>query len=211
MRYPLIDGQGNYGSVDGDPAAAYRYTEARLAKIAMELLADIDKECVDFSPNFDDSKTEPSVLPARFPTCSSTARPASPSAWRPTSRRTTSVRCSTRPSTSSKNPDGDARRHDALSSLAPTSRRAVSSTGARASSRRSARAAAPSSCARASTWSRVPHRPTASRSSSPRSPTRSTRPACTPTSASSFATNGSKASPRRATSPTATGSGSSSS
>jgi len=67
MRYPLVDGQGNFGSVDGDPAAAYRYTEARLAKIAMELLADIEKECVDFVPNFDDSKTEPSVLPARFP------------------------------------------------------------------------------------------------------------------------------------------------
>ncbi len=67
MRYPLVDGQGNFGSVDGDPAAAYRYTEARLSKIAMELLADIEKECVDFIPNFDDSKTEPSVLPARFP------------------------------------------------------------------------------------------------------------------------------------------------
>ncbi len=67
MRYPLIDGQGNFGSVDGDPAAAYRYTEAKLAKIAMELLADIDTECVDFGPNFDDSKTEPLVMPARFP------------------------------------------------------------------------------------------------------------------------------------------------
>jgi DNA gyrase subunit A len=67
MRYPLIDGQGNFGSVDGDPAAAYRYTEARLSKIAIELLSDIDKECVDFGPNFDDSKTEPLVLPARFP------------------------------------------------------------------------------------------------------------------------------------------------
>src|SRR5438445_10505416 len=65
MRYPLIDGPGNYGSVDGDPAAAYRYTEAKLSKIAMELLADIDKECVDFGPNFDDSKTQPRVLPAR--------------------------------------------------------------------------------------------------------------------------------------------------
>ena len=58
MRYPLIDGQGNYGSVDGDPAAAYRYTEARLSKIALELLADIDKECVDWAPNFDDSKVD---------------------------------------------------------------------------------------------------------------------------------------------------------
>ena len=67
MRYPLIDGQGNYGSVDGDPAAAYRYTEARLSKIALELLSDIDKECVDFVPNFDDQKTEPTVLPARIP------------------------------------------------------------------------------------------------------------------------------------------------
>jgi DNA gyrase subunit A len=67
MRYPLIDGQGNYGSVDGDPAAAYRYTEARLTKIAMELLSDIDKECVDFVPNFDDRLQEPVVLPARVP------------------------------------------------------------------------------------------------------------------------------------------------
>src|SRR5262245_26729012 len=67
MRYPLIDGQGNFGSVDGDPAAAYRYTEARLSKIAVELLTDIDKECVDFQPNFDDSQEEPTVLPARFP------------------------------------------------------------------------------------------------------------------------------------------------
>ncbi len=67
MRYPLIDGQGNYGSVDGDPAAAYRYTEARLSKIAVELLNDIGKDCVDFVPNFDDSKTEPTVLPSRIP------------------------------------------------------------------------------------------------------------------------------------------------
>ncbi|NOU30242.1 MAG: DNA gyrase subunit A [Polyangiaceae bacterium] len=67
MRYMLIDGQGNFGSVDGDPAAAYRYTEARLSKISIELLTDIEKECVDFSPNFDDSKQEPTVLPARFP------------------------------------------------------------------------------------------------------------------------------------------------
>src|SRR5271170_5582985 len=65
MRYPLFDGQGNYGSVDGDPAAAYRYTEARLTKFAMELLAGIDKECVDFVPNFDDRLKEPVVLPSR--------------------------------------------------------------------------------------------------------------------------------------------------
>jgi DNA gyrase subunit A len=67
MRYPLIDGQGNYGSIDGDPPAAYRYTEARLSKLAMELLADIDKQCVDFVPNFDDRLQEPTVLPSRVP------------------------------------------------------------------------------------------------------------------------------------------------
>ena len=67
MRYPLIDGQGNFGSVDGDSAAAYRYTECRMEKIGGELLADIDKETVDFQPNYDDKETEPTVLPARFP------------------------------------------------------------------------------------------------------------------------------------------------
>jgi DNA gyrase subunit A len=67
MRYPLVDGQGNFGSVDGDPAAAYRYTEARLAKIAEELLADIDKETVNFIPNFDETAEEPVVLPSRVP------------------------------------------------------------------------------------------------------------------------------------------------
>jgi DNA gyrase subunit A len=67
MRYPLIDGQGNFGSIDGDPPAAYRYTEARLTRLAVDLLSDIDKECVDFAPNFDDSKQEPVVLPARVP------------------------------------------------------------------------------------------------------------------------------------------------
>ena len=67
MRAPLIDGQGNYGSIDGDPAAAYRYTEARLSKIAEELLRDIDKDTVDFIPNFDETTTEPAVLPTRVP------------------------------------------------------------------------------------------------------------------------------------------------
>ncbi|HET7842478.1 MAG TPA: DNA gyrase subunit A, partial [Terriglobia bacterium] len=67
MRYPLIDGQGNFGSVDGDPAAAYRYTECRLSRIAEELLADIEKETVDFVPNFDESTEEPLVLPTRIP------------------------------------------------------------------------------------------------------------------------------------------------
>ena len=67
LRYPLIDGQGNFGSPDGDGAAAYRYTEARLMPIAMELLADIDKNTVDYAPNFDDHLTEPRVMPAAFP------------------------------------------------------------------------------------------------------------------------------------------------
>jgi DNA gyrase subunit A len=67
MRVPLIDGQGNFGSVDGDPPAAYRYTEAKLAKSALPLLDDIDKDTVDFTPNYDNSDKEPSVLPAKFP------------------------------------------------------------------------------------------------------------------------------------------------
>lgn len=67
LRYPLVDGQGNFGSVDGDPPAAMRYTEARLRKIAEEMLADIDKDTVDFQLNFDDSLKEPTVLPSKFP------------------------------------------------------------------------------------------------------------------------------------------------
>ena len=67
MRYVLVDGHGNFGSVDGDPPAAYRYTEARLSKIANEMLRDIDKDTVDWDPNFDESRREPRVLPARFP------------------------------------------------------------------------------------------------------------------------------------------------
>src|SRR6266852_2272955 len=67
MRVPLIDGQGNFGSVDGDPPAAYRYTEARLTKSALEVLGDIDKDTVDFQPNYDGSESEPKVLPARYP------------------------------------------------------------------------------------------------------------------------------------------------
>ena len=67
MRYMLVDGHGNFGSVDGDPAAAYRYTEARLSKISNEMLRDIEKDTVDWDPNFDESRREPRVLPARFP------------------------------------------------------------------------------------------------------------------------------------------------
>ena len=67
LRYPLVDGQGNFGSIDDDPAAAMRYTEARLAKLAEEMLRELDSDTVDFGPNYDESKREPLVLPARFP------------------------------------------------------------------------------------------------------------------------------------------------
>ncbi len=67
LRYPMVDGQGNFGSVDGDSPAAMRYTEARLKRIADEILGDIYKETVDFQPNFDDSLEEPTVMPAKLP------------------------------------------------------------------------------------------------------------------------------------------------
>src|SRR5689334_7297200 len=67
LRYPLVDGQGNFGSIDDDPAAAPRYTEARLARMATEMLRDIDADTIDFGPNYDESRREPLVLPSRFP------------------------------------------------------------------------------------------------------------------------------------------------
>src|SRR2546423_248557 len=67
LRSPLVDGQGNFGSIDGDPPAAMRYTEARLSRAATELLRDIDADTVDFEPNYDESRRQPSILPARFP------------------------------------------------------------------------------------------------------------------------------------------------
>ena len=90
MRYPLVDGQGNFGSIDADPPAAMRYTEARLARLATEMLRDIDADTVDFGPNYDDSPQR-AARPARrgSRTCWSTARPASRSGWPRTSRRTT--------------------------------------------------------------------------------------------------------------------------
>ena len=66
-RYPLVEGHGNFGSIDGDAAADYRYTEARMAKISDQLMADLEKEVVDFVPNFDNRRKEPKVLPSRFP------------------------------------------------------------------------------------------------------------------------------------------------
>src|SRR5690606_11734199 len=67
LRYPLVDGQGNFGSIDGDSAAAMRYTECRLDRLAAEMLVDLDKETVDFQPNYDEKELEPGVLPARVP------------------------------------------------------------------------------------------------------------------------------------------------
>src|SRR5207244_2522750 len=101
MRAPLIDGQGNFGSIDGDPAAAYRYTEARLTRLAEMMLADIDKETVDFGPNFDDSTTEPLVLPAPFTTRAAASCACAPG-WRsrptsgPSASASWSPRCPTR-------------------------------------------------------------------------------------------------------------------
>ena len=67
LRYPMVDGQGNFGSIDGDPAAAMRYTEVRMTRLAQQMLEDLDKETVDFTPNYDESLSEPSVLPAKIP------------------------------------------------------------------------------------------------------------------------------------------------
>ena len=75
MRYPLVDGQGNFGSIDGDPPAAMRYTEARMTKVAEDLLADLEKETVDTKPNYDETTTSPPCCPRPFRTCWSTARP----------------------------------------------------------------------------------------------------------------------------------------
>ena len=97
LRYPLVDGQGNFGSVDGDGAAAMRYTEARLTAIADELLADIDKNTVDFIPNYDASSRGAASLPGTLAeSARSTAAPASPSAWPRTSRPTISTSFATR-------------------------------------------------------------------------------------------------------------------
>ncbi len=95
MRYMLVNGQGNFGSMDGDPPAAMRYTEAKMARLADETLADIDKETVDFRDNYDGTTQEPSVLPAKLRTCSLTASWVSPSVWPPIFRRITSESWST--------------------------------------------------------------------------------------------------------------------
>ncbi len=85
MRYTLVDGQGNFGSIDGDAAAAMRYTEARLTHASMALMEDLEKDTVDLVPNYDETKTEPTVFPAKFPNLLATALLGLRSVWPPTS------------------------------------------------------------------------------------------------------------------------------
>jgi topoisomerase-4 subunit A len=91
VRYPMVDGQGNFGNIDGDSAAAMRYTEARLTDIAMRTLDGLDEDAVDFRETYDGLDREPIVLPGGFPNLLANGAPASPWAWRPRSRRTTSA------------------------------------------------------------------------------------------------------------------------
>jgi hypothetical protein len=132
LRYPLIDGQGNFGSVDGDPAAAYRYTEARLTRVAMEMLADIDKNTVDFVPNFDDRLQEPTVLPAASRTCRQrlVGHRGRHGDEHPAAQSREVV---ARSSHLIDNPEMTPIAISGSSSRAPTSRRAATSTAARAS------------------------------------------------------------------------------
>ena len=111
LRYPLVQGQGNFGSPGDDPAAAPRYTECRMAPLAMEMVRDIDEETVDFRPNYDGKTLEPDVLPEPLPEPPrQRLLRASRSAWRPRSRRTTCARSPRRPSGCSRTPRPRARR-----------------------------------------------------------------------------------------------------
>ena len=95
INMPLVDGHGNFGSVDGDPAAAYRYTEARMSKMALEMLREIDKDTVDFYPNFDDTRMQPVVLPARYPNLLVNGADGIAEVWLLIFRRTISAKSST--------------------------------------------------------------------------------------------------------------------
>ena len=171
LRYPLIDGQGNFGSVDGDGAAAYRYTECRLQKIAAEMLADIDRETVDFVPNYDGKEMEPSVLPARLPNLlvnGSSGIAVGMATNIPPHNLTEVVE---RLPGAARQPGDHRRRADRHRPGAGLSHAPGSSTGSRASAKATGRVAAASSSARART-SRSWTRGTGRRSSSTRSPTR---------------------------------------
>ena len=147
MRAPLIDGQGNFGSVDGDPPAASRYTEARLDRVALALLEDLDKDTVDFKPNYDEKELEPVVLPARFPNllvngAGGIAVGMATNIPPHNLGETIDARAGD---------DGQARHHarraDGASSPAPISRPAARSSAAPASARPTRPGAARSSCA----------------------------------------------------------------
>jgi len=143
MRYPLVDGQGNFGSMDGDSPAAMRYTEARMKKITDEVMADIDKETVDWTLNFDDTIPEPTVLPTKIPLLIVNGASGIAVGMAPTWPRTTSARWSTLAAPISTTPRSRARRC-CISSRAPISPRAVLSTATRVSGRPCLRAAAAS-------------------------------------------------------------------
>ena len=98
LRAPLIDGSGNFGSLDGDAAAAMRYTECRLARVSDEILQEIEQETVPFRPNYDGTRQEPVVLPSRLPNLLVNGATGIAVGWRPTSRRTTSTKCAPRSS-----------------------------------------------------------------------------------------------------------------
>ncbi|MEZ4238912.1 MAG: DNA gyrase subunit A [Myxococcota bacterium] len=132
LRYPLVDGQGNFGSVDGDPAAAYRYTECKMTRLAEELLVNIDEETVGFVPNFDGTTEEPEVLPAAFPNLLVNGADGIAVGMATRSRRTTSARSSTPASRSSTTRSCRSKTSSGWCQ-APTSPRAAPSTGARAS------------------------------------------------------------------------------
>ncbi len=208
LRYPLVDGQGNFGSVDGDPAAAYRYTEARLTRVAVAMLEDIDKETVDLqSRTTTTGYRSPTSSVARCRTCWSTARRASRSGWRPTSRRTTCARWSTALASLIDHPDAPVGELVGTDPRARTSRPAASSTGGTASASATRPAAGRSSCGRGRR-SRRRSRAGGRRSSSPRSPTWSTRRASSSSSPSWCARRRSRGSATCGTSRTATGCGS---
>ena len=126
LRYPLVDGSGNFGSLDGDSAAAMRYTECRLARISDEMLTEIEQTTVHFRPNYDGTKTEPVVLPGAHSESAGQRRHRHRRrAWPPTSRRTTSARCARRSSSCSTT------RTSAARSCAATSRARTSPPAAR--------------------------------------------------------------------------------
>ena len=204
MRLPLIDGQGNFGSMDGDPPAAMRYTEARLAKAADALLADIDKDTVDFRPNYDESRDEPAVLPAQFPNLlvNGAGGIAVGMATNIPPHNLGEIIDATRGA--DRRPGPRARRPVRDRARARTSRPAASSSAATASCRPTATAAAGSSSAPR----RISRRCAAARrSSSPRCPTRSTRRGWSSASPRWCARRRSRASPTCATRATATACG----